>query len=209
MLTGMPRTRQPRPSPPRRRARPRRRVAAPHAALLAQAPPAPPARRRRPRAAAGLGRQEQRAGQDLARRAGASCRRRAPGRSGLDGYDESDHRPLAGLPGSRQGRSSRPRSRRCSTKHAAETDPQVKQDLAIMIEDAEDTLDGFARPEEVLRPVLQRRRRRLRRAARAARRSGAAGAAPGGAGAPEEVRRRRLPRPAPTPSSPRPRRGRG
>ena len=30
------------------------------------------------------------------------------------------------------------------TKLAAETDPQVRQDLAIMITDAEDTLDGFA-----------------------------------------------------------------
>jgi len=30
------------------------------------------------------------------------------------------------------------------TKHAGEADPQVKQDLAIMVKDAEDTLDGFA-----------------------------------------------------------------
>ena len=65
------------------------------------------------------------------------------GQSGLDGYDE-------GITDLSPGYQDRARAvvdaalATLRTKHAAEADPQVKQDLAIMITDAEDTLDGFA-----------------------------------------------------------------
>ena len=65
------------------------------------------------------------------------------GQSGLDGYDE-------GITDLSPGYQDRGRAvveaalSTLRTKLAAETDPQVKQDLAIMITDAEDTLDGFA-----------------------------------------------------------------
>jgi uncharacterized protein (DUF885 family) len=65
------------------------------------------------------------------------------GQMGLDGYDEliTDLSP---------GYQDRARAvvegalATLKTKQAAETDPQVRQDLAIMVQDAEDTLDGFA-----------------------------------------------------------------
>ncbi len=65
------------------------------------------------------------------------------GQSGLDGYDE-------GITDLSPGYQDRGRAvveaalATLRTKLAAETDPQVRQDLAIMITDAEDTLDGFA-----------------------------------------------------------------
>ncbi len=65
------------------------------------------------------------------------------GQSGLDGYDEA----ITDLtPGFRDRAKKEVETALATlrTKLAAETDPQVKQDLAIMVKDAEDTLDGFA-----------------------------------------------------------------
>ena len=65
------------------------------------------------------------------------------GQSGLDGYDES----ITDLSPGYQDRGRAVVEAALATlrtKLAAETDPQVRQDLAIMISDAEDTLDGFA-----------------------------------------------------------------
>ena len=65
------------------------------------------------------------------------------GQSGLDGYDEA----ITDLTPGYQDRARTVVEAALATlrtKLAAETDPQVKQDLAIMVKDAEDTLDGFA-----------------------------------------------------------------
>ena len=65
------------------------------------------------------------------------------GQSGLDGYDES----ITDLSPGYQDRARAVVEAALATlrtKLAAEIDPQVRQDLAIMITDAEDTLDGFA-----------------------------------------------------------------
>ena len=65
------------------------------------------------------------------------------GQTGFDGYDEA----ITDLTPGYQERAKATVEGALTTlraKHAAETDPQVKQDLAIMIADATDTLDGFA-----------------------------------------------------------------
>jgi hypothetical protein len=65
------------------------------------------------------------------------------GQSGVDGLDEA----ITDLtPGFRERAKATVDTARTALKArlAAETDPQVTQDLAIMIQDADDTLDGFA-----------------------------------------------------------------
>ena len=122
-----------------------------------------------------------------------SCRPRAPARSGLDGYDEAHHRPRRRATSDRAKAVVEAALATLRAKLAAETDPQVKQDLAIMVKDAEDTLDGFAIQQKYFVPyfnvaggVFGGLRALLDDQMRA-------GAAAGGAGPPEEVRRRRLP----------------
>jgi Bacterial protein of unknown function (DUF885) len=120
-------------------------LAASHAALLAQAPAAPAtpplAAAPAPRAVPAWVTKSN----ELARvwlEAQATLSPESAGQTGLDGYDEdiTDVSP---------GYQDRARAvveaalGTLRTKLAAEADPQVKQDLAIMIKDAEDTLDGF------------------------------------------------------------------
>jgi Bacterial protein of unknown function (DUF885) len=117
-------------------------VVASHGALLAQAPAAPPPAAAAPRAVpAWVARSN-----ELARvwlEAQAKMSPEGAGQMGLEGYDE-------GITDLTPGFQDRARAvveaalATLRTKHGTETDPQVKQDLAIMIKDAEDTLDGFA-----------------------------------------------------------------
>jgi len=75
------------------------------------------------------------------------------GQAGLDGYDEA----ITDLTPGYQDRGRAVVEGALATlrtKHAAETDPQVKQDLAIMIKDAEDTLDGFAIQQKYFVPFF-------------------------------------------------------
>ncbi|MEO5822325.1 MAG: DUF885 domain-containing protein [Vicinamibacteraceae bacterium] len=115
-------------------------IAGGHASLLAQAPPAPAAAAPRALPAWVIKSNE------LAKiwlDAQARLSPEGAGQMGLDGYDEliTDLSP---------GYQDRARTivegavATLKTKLAAETDPQVKQDLAIMVKDAVDTLDGFA-----------------------------------------------------------------
>jgi len=65
------------------------------------------------------------------------------GQSGVDGLDEA----ITDItPGFRERAKATVEAARTTLqeKLAAETDPQVKQDLTIMVKDADDTLDGFA-----------------------------------------------------------------
>ena len=65
------------------------------------------------------------------------------GQSGVDGLDEA----ITDItPGFRERAKATVEAARktLQEKLAAETDPQVKQDLTIMVKDADDTLDGFA-----------------------------------------------------------------
>ena len=162
------------------------------ASLLAQAPATPPPAAPAPRAVPAWVTKSN----ELAKawlEAQAKLSPEGAGQSGLDGYDE-------GITDLSPGYQDRGRAvveaalATLRTKLAAETDPQVKQDLAIMITDAEDTLDGFAIQKKYFVPYFNVAGGVFERAARPARRPDRAGPAPGGAGAPEEVRRRRLPR---------------
>ena len=118
-------------------------VAAPHGALFAQAPSsapaaAPPARPAQP---AWIARSN-----ELARiwlEAQAKMSPEGAGQTGLEGYDEA----ITDITPGYQDRARTIVDAALVTlraKQAAETDPQVRQDLAIMIADAQDTLDGFA-----------------------------------------------------------------
>jgi hypothetical protein len=75
------------------------------------------------------------------------------GQMGLEGYDE-------GITDLAPGYQDRARAvveaalATLRTRHGAETDPQVRQDLAIMIKDAEDTLDGFAIQQKYFVPYF-------------------------------------------------------
>ena len=112
------------------------------ASSLAQAPATPPPAAAAPRAVPAWVTKSN----ELAKvwlEAQAKLSPEGAGQSGLDGYDE-------GITDLSPGYQDRARAvveaalATLRTKLAAETDPQVKQDLAIMITDAEDTLDGFA-----------------------------------------------------------------
>ncbi len=113
-------------------------IAGGHASLLAQAPPTPAAAR--PALPAWVVKSNELA--KIWLEAQAKLSPEGAGQTGLDGYDESITDVTAGY----QDRAKaivEAALATLKTKHAAETDPQVKQDLAIMIQDAEDTLDGF------------------------------------------------------------------
>ena len=120
-------------------------LAASHATLLAQAPAAPatpPAAAAAPRAVPAWVTKSN----EIAKvwlEAQAKLSPESAGQAGLDGYDEAitDISPGYQERGKAVVEAALATLR---TKLAAETDPQVRQDLAIMIKDAEDTLDGFA-----------------------------------------------------------------
>src|SRR5262245_14017203 len=65
------------------------------------------------------------------------------GQSGVDGYDEAITDVTPGFR-DRAKKEVETALATLKTRLAAETDTQVKQDLTIMVTDAEDTLDGFA-----------------------------------------------------------------
>jgi hypothetical protein len=112
-------------------------VALAPASVIAQAPPAPA-----PRAVPAWVAKSN----ELARvwlEAQAKLSPEGAGQMGLDGYDEA----ITDLAPGYQDRAKAVVDAALATlrtKLAAEADPQVRQDLAIMIKDAEDTLDGFA-----------------------------------------------------------------
>jgi hypothetical protein len=114
-------------------------VGASSASLLAQAPAAPAATR--PALPAWVVKSNELA--KIWLEAQARLSPEGAGQSGLDGYDEAITDVTAGYL-DRAKAIVEAALATLKTKHAAETDPQVKQDLAIMIQDAEDTLDGFA-----------------------------------------------------------------
>ena len=121
-------------------------LVAPHAALFAQAPPAtPPAAGPAAPARAALPAWVVKSN-ELARiwlDAQAKMSPEGAGEMGLDGFDEG----ITDIAPGYQDRAKAVVDAALVTlraRHAAETDAQVKQDLAIMIKDAEDTLDGFA-----------------------------------------------------------------
>jgi hypothetical protein len=117
-------------------------VAASHGTLSAQAPPAPTPPAAAPRAVPAWVTKSN----ELARiwlEAQAKMSPESAGQSGLDGYDEAITDFTPGFR-DRAKKEVETAIATLKTKLAAETDPQVRQDLAIMIADAEDTLDGFA-----------------------------------------------------------------
>jgi len=121
-------------------------LVAPQAALFAQAPPAtPPAAGPAAPARAALPAWVVKSN-ELARiwlDAQAKMSPEGAGEMGLDGFDEG----ITDIAPGYQDRAKAVVDAALVTlraRHAAETDAQVKQDLAIMIKDAEDTLDGFA-----------------------------------------------------------------
>jgi uncharacterized protein (DUF885 family) len=127
-------------------------VAASHGTLSAQAPPAPTPPAAAPRAVpAWIAKSN-----ELARiwlEAQAKLSPEGAGQTGLEGYDEA----ITDLSPGYQDRAKAVVDAALATlrtTHAAETDPQVKQDLAIMIKDAEDTLDGFAIQKQYFVPFF-------------------------------------------------------
>jgi hypothetical protein len=117
-------------------------VVASHGALFAQAPPASaPTAAARPALPAWVVKSNELAKVWL--EAQAKLSPEGAGQMGLEGYDES----ITDLSPGYQDRAKAVVEAALVTlkaRHAAETDPQVTQDLAIMIADAVDTLDGFA-----------------------------------------------------------------